>query len=60
MELICEVKFYEYSYGFRLLRSVKYVLGCIMYFINISKMYYVVDIDIKGFFDNVNYCLLIK
>ena len=31
-----------------------------MYLINISKMHYAVDIDIKGFFDNVNHRLLIK
>ena len=27
---------------------------------NISKCYYVADIDIKGFFDNVNHSKLIK
>ena len=60
LEPICEAKFYEHSYGFRPLRSAKHALGRIMYLINISKMHYAVDIDIKGFFDNVNHRLLIK
>ena len=28
--------------------------------VNQSKLHYVVDIDIKGFFDNINHTLLIK
>lgn len=60
LEPICEAKFYEHSYGFRPLRSTKHAIGRVMYFLNISKLHYAVDINIKGFFDNVNHRLLIK
>ena len=30
------------------------------FLVNQSKLHYVVDIDIKGFFDNINHTLLIK
>lgn len=60
LEPICEAKFYEHSYGFRPLRSTKHAVGRVMYLLNISKLHYAVDIDIKGFFDNVNHRLLTK
>ena len=30
------------------------------FLVNHSQLHYVVDIDIKGFFDNINHTLLIK
>ena len=60
LEPICESKFYMHSYGFRPNRSTKHAIARCMYLINILKLHYVVDIDIKGFFDNVNHAKLKK
>ncbi|EHR0219397.1 group II intron reverse transcriptase/maturase [Clostridium perfringens] len=60
LEPICEAKFYHHSYGFRPNRSTHHALANAMHRINQNKMHYVVDIDIKGFFDNVNHGKLIK
>lgn len=60
LEPICEGKFYNHSYGFRPNRSVQHAIGMSMTLINKSKLYYVVDVDIKGFFDNVNHGKLLK
>lgn len=60
LEPICEARFYKHSYGFRPLRSAHHALARSNFLINISKLNYVVDIDIKGFFDNVNHRMLIK
>ncbi|OHX41385.1 group II intron reverse transcriptase/maturase [Cytobacillus oceanisediminis] len=60
LEPICEAKFFNHSYGFRPLRSTKHAISRIQTLININKLNFTVDIDIKGFFDNVNHNLLIK
>lgn len=60
LEPICEAKFYNHSYGFRPNRSAHDALGRAMYLANKTKLEYVVDIDIKGFFDNVDHSKLIK
>lgn len=60
LEPICEAKFHPHSYGFRPNRSTKHAISRMMSLINIGKFYYTVDIDIKGFFDNVNHTKLIK
>ncbi|PEA52425.1 group II intron reverse transcriptase/maturase [Bacillus pseudomycoides] len=60
LEPICEAKFHPYSYGFRPNRSPKHAIVRAMSIMNLQKMYYVVDIDIKGFFDNVNHSKLLK
>ena len=60
LEPICEAKFHEYSYGFRPNRSAENAISKVQNFIHFSKLYYVVDMDIKGFFDNVNHTKLIK
>lgn len=60
LEPICEAKFYEHSYGFRPMRSTHHALARVNKLINQSGLHFVVDIDIKGFFDNVNHTLLIK
>ncbi len=60
LEPICEAKFYNHSYGFRPNRSTKHAIARCMQIINFSNSHYVVDIDIKGFFDNVNHSKLKK
>lgn len=60
LEPICEAKFYKHSYGFRPNRSTRHAVARYSYLVNIMRMYYVVDVDIKGFFDNVNHAKLIK
>ena len=60
LEPICEAKFHSHSYGFRPNRSTSHAIARAMYLINQSKLHYVVDVDIKGFFDNVNHSKLIK
>lgn len=60
LEPIAEAKFYKHSYGFRPLRSAHHAMARIQYLINQAQLHYVVDIDIKSFFDNVNHTRLIK
>lgn len=60
LEPICEAKFHKHSYGFRPNRSTRHAIARCMHLINRSKLHYVVDIDIKGFFDNVNHNKLKK
>lgn len=60
LEPICEARFYNHSYGFRPLRSTHHALSRVNSLINLSQLHYVVDVDIKGFFDNVNHTLLLK
>lgn len=60
LEPICEAKFYKHNYGFRPNRSTHHAVARSYYLMQISKLKYVVDIDIKGFFDNVNHGKLLK
>ena len=60
LEPICEAKFHEHSYGFRPNRSQEHAIALVYKNIQLSHYYYVVDIDIKGFFDNVNHGKLLK
>lgn len=60
LEPICEAKFYDHSYGFRPNRSTEHAINYLMGKINLSKCRYIVDVDIKGFFDNVNHGKLLK
>lgn len=60
LEPICEAKFYNHSYGFRPARSAKSAIARINTIVNINKLHYAVDIDIEGFFDNVNHSILLK
>ena len=60
LEPICEAKFHPHSYGFRPNRSAHHAIARSNILINRSNLHYVVDIDIKGFFDNVNHAKLIK
>lgn len=60
LEPILEAKFYPYSYGFRPNRSTTNAIAEFYRKINWDHLYYVVDIDIKGFFDNVDHGKLLK
>lgn len=60
LEPICDAKFFKHSYGFRPLRSTHDALARVNRLINRSQLHFIVDVDIKGFFDNVNHSLLIK
>ncbi len=60
IEPICEAKFHEHSYGFRPNRSQEHAIKRTQDLINISKLHYAIDIDIKGFFDNINHAKLLK
>ena len=60
LEPIAEAHFYNHNYGFRPLRSTHHAMARVQFLVNQSKLHYVVDIDIKGFFDNINHTLLIK
>ena len=60
LEPICEAKFYNHSYGFRPNRSTHHAMARCQYLINRTDYHHVVDIDIQGFFDNVNHNKLIK
>lgn len=60
MEPICEAKFSENSYGFRPLRSVEHAIQRVYQLMQRTNLHYVVEFDIKGFFDNVDHSKLIK
>ena len=55
MEPICEAKFSDHSYGFRPNRSVEHAIAETYKRLNQGHLHYVIEFDIKGFFDNVNH-----
>ena len=60
MEPICEAKFSNNSYGFRPGRSVEHTIGRAYQLMQLSHLHYVIEFDIKGFFDNVCHTKLIR
>ena len=60
LEPICEAKFSENSNGFRPNRSAETAIAQCMRLIQVQHMYHVVDLDIKGFFDNINHTKLMR
>ncbi len=60
LEPICEAQFYPYSFGFRPDKGVEDAIHRAYRLANIHKLHYVVDVDIKGFFDNVDHNKLKK
>ena len=60
LEPICEAKFSTNSYGFRPNRSVEHAISRTYSLLQRSHLHYVLEFDIKGFFDNVNHSKLIK
>lgn len=57
---IYEPKFYEFSYGFRPAKSCHMAIHKLIRYIERGKTSYVVETDIRGFFDNVNHEWMMK
>lgn len=60
LEPICETQFSKHSYGFRPNRSVEDAIQETYQKLQRSHLHYVIEFDIKGFFDNVNHSKLIR
>jgi group II intron reverse transcriptase/maturase len=60
LDPICEAKFSDNSYGFRPNRSCEQAIGAAYKLMQLSHLQFVVEFDIKGFFDNVDHSKLIK
>lgn len=60
IEPIAEAHFYNHSYGFRPYRSAEHALARMRDVARRSKTYWVVEGDIKGYFDNINHNKLIE
>ena len=60
MEPICEAKFSINSYGFRPNCSAEHAIAAVEKLMQQIKLHYVIEFDIKGFFDNVNHSKLIR
>jgi len=60
LEPICEAKFHDRSNGFRPNRGAGNALAQLEKLIQMSNLHIVIDIDIKGFFDNVSHGKLLK
>lgn len=60
LDPICEAKFHKRNNGFRPNRSVEQAIAQAMRMMQRQHLHYVVDVDIKGFFDNVNHTKLRK
>lgn len=60
LEPICEARFSNNSYGFRPLRSAENAIAAEMRLINLCHLHFVVEVDIKGFFDAVNHAKLMR
>ncbi len=60
LEPICEAKFYEHSNGFRPNRSAEQAIAQCCRLMQRQHLHYAVDLDIHGFFDNVDHGKLIR
>ena len=60
LDQIYEGKFYDTSYGFRTGKSCHQAVHAINQIVMTNKVNFVVDADIKGFFDNVDHHWLMK
>ena len=60
LEPICEAKFHDRSFGFRPNRSQENAVAVAYTLAQRQNLHYVVDLDIKGFFDNVNHGKLLR
>lgn len=60
IEPIAEAQFFEHSYGFRPMRSADMAVARIKRINFTSKCCWVVEGDIKGFFDNIDHNVMIK
>lgn len=55
LSLIYEERFYDCSYGFRSKRNMHKAVGVINHALMFEKINYVIDCDIKAFFDNIDH-----
>lgn len=60
LEPICEAKFHECSNGFRPNRSTEHAIAQCCRLMQVQHLHYAVDLDIQGFFDNVNHGKLMQ
>jgi len=60
LTMVYEPKFYNESFGFRPNRSCHQAVREVIEMVQYRKVNYIVEADIKGFFDNVNHEWLIK
>lgn len=60
LEPICEAKFHDRSFGFRPNRSQENAVAVAYTLAQRQNLHYVVDLDIKGFFDSVNHGKLLR
>ncbi|MCL6663433.1 group II intron reverse transcriptase/maturase [Paenibacillus amylolyticus] len=60
LEPICEAKFNPHSYGFRPHRSAEHAIADVAFKINIQHYHYVIDVDIKSFFDEIDHDILLR
>lgn len=60
LEPICEAKFSNNSFGFRPNRSVEHAIARTYQMLQLAHLHYVIEFDIKGFFDNVDHGKLIR
>ena len=57
---IYEEQFHDHSYGFRPNHSVENAIARSYQLLQHANLHYVIEFDIKGFFDNVNHAKLIR
>lgn len=60
LEPICEAKFSKHSYGFRPNKSTQNAIADVTLRMNLGHLYFVIEFDIKKFFDNVKHSKLIR
>lgn len=60
LQSIYEADFFDFSYGFRPNKSAHQALKAVGDTINFKPISYIVEADIKGFFDNVEHDLLLE
>lgn len=60
LEPLFEPLFFNLSYGFRPKRNAHQALSAVNHMVMRQKVNWIIDADIKGFFDNVNHNWLIK
>jgi len=58
IEPIVEAKFYSHSYGFRPMRSAHHAISRIAHLMNMGRYQFVIEGDIKGYFDNIDHAIL--
>ena len=60
LEPICEAKFHERNNGFRPYRSTQNAIAQCYKMAQLQNLHFVVDVDIVGFFDNIDHAKLIR